>query len=41
MEIVITQQVIFMVGAFIGALCGRLVTFGLLAFAFLITLVLQ
>jgi hypothetical protein len=41
MEIVLTQPIIFMLGAFVGALCGRLVTFGVMAFSFLIFLLLR
>jgi len=41
MEITLTQPIIFMLGAFIGALFGRLVTFGVMALSFLIFLLLR
>jgi len=41
MEIILSTPVIFMLGAFLGALLGRTATFGILAFIFLVYLVLR
>lgn len=41
MEILFSYQAMFMFGAFIGALFGRLVTFGLLAAMYLFTLLFK
>ncbi len=41
MEIVLTNTTIFMLGAFVGALIGRMATFGILAVIFLFTLIVK
>ena len=41
MEILFSYQAMFMVGAFVGALCGRLITFGILAGMYLISIILN
>jgi hypothetical protein len=41
MEIVLTNTTIFMLGAFVGALVGRMATFGILAVIFLFTLIVK
>ncbi len=41
MEIILTNTTVFMLGAFVGALIGRMATFGILAVMFLFTLIVK